>query len=61
MNWVLFVIRSIIFTNGTEESRMAALSKEREQAKSKASIVMTQIQPRAMFYPAEPEHQVWYS
>lgn len=49
--------RSIIFTNGTEESRLAALSKEREQAKSKVSIVTTQIQPRWTFYPAEPEHQ----
>ncbi|PON39170.1 Peptide methionine sulfoxide reductase [Parasponia andersonii] len=49
--------RSIIFTNGTEESRLAAQSKEREQAKSKASVVMTQIQSRGTFYPAEPEHQ----
>ncbi|XP_015889655.3 peptide methionine sulfoxide reductase A5 [Ziziphus jujuba] len=49
--------RSIIFTNGTEESRLAAASKEREQTKSKISIVTTQIQPLEAFYPAEPEHQ----
>ncbi|KAF4371851.1 hypothetical protein CsatB_024711 [Cannabis sativa] len=49
--------RSIIFTNGTEESRLAALSKEKEQARSKVHIVLTQIQPLGTFYPAEPEHQ----
>lgn len=49
--------RSIIFTNGTSESRLASISKEREQAKSKSSIVTTQIQPLETFYPAEPEHQ----
>lgn len=49
--------RSIIFTNGTEESRMAAISKEREQTKSRSSIVTTQIQQLGTFYPAEPEHQ----
>ncbi|GMH06536.1 hypothetical protein Nepgr_008376 [Nepenthes gracilis] len=49
--------RSIIFTNGTDESRSAAISKEREQTKSKSSIVTTQIQPLETFYPAEPEHQ----
>lgn len=49
--------RSIIFTNGTEESRLAAYSKEREQMKSKSSIVTTQIQQLGAFYPAEPEHQ----
>ncbi|GMY12211.1 peptide methionine sulfoxide reductase A5 isoform X1 [Fagus crenata] len=49
--------RSIIFTNGTEESRYAAISKEREQTKSKSSIVTTQIQQLRTFYPAEPEHQ----
>jgi len=49
--------RSIIFTNGTEESRLAAISKEREQTKSKISIVTTQIQQLGTFYPAEPEHQ----
>ncbi|EXC35376.1 Peptide methionine sulfoxide reductase A5 [Morus notabilis] len=49
--------RSIIFTNGTEETRLAALSKEREQARSKVSIVTTQIQSHWTFYPAEPEHQ----
>lgn len=48
--------RSIIFANGTSESRLAALSKEREQAKSKSSIVTTQVQPLETFYPAEPEH-----
>ncbi|XP_044486246.1 peptide methionine sulfoxide reductase A5-like [Mangifera indica] len=49
--------RSIIFTNGTDESRLAALSKEKEQMKSKSSIVVTQIQKLGTFYPAEPEHQ----
>ncbi|KAL3720508.1 hypothetical protein ACJRO7_005339 [Eucalyptus globulus] len=49
--------RSIIFTNGTEESRLAALSKEREQSKSKSSVVTTQIQHLETFYHAEPEHQ----
>ncbi|XP_052195070.1 peptide methionine sulfoxide reductase A5 isoform X2 [Diospyros lotus] len=49
--------RSIIFTNGTEESRLAAISKEREQTKSKSGIVTTQIQQLRIFYPAEPEHQ----
>jgi len=55
---VYLVHRSIIFTNGTSESRLASISKEREQAKSKSSIVTTQIQPLETFYPAEPEHQV---
>ncbi|KAL7102200.1 hypothetical protein ACP275_08G104600 [Erythranthe tilingii] len=49
--------RSIIFTNGTEESRYAALSKEKEQTRSKNSVVATQIQQLGLFYPAEPEHQ----
>nr|XP_016458597.1 PREDICTED: peptide methionine sulfoxide reductase A5-like [Nicotiana tabacum] len=49
--------RSIIFTSGTEESRLAAVSKEREQSKSKSSIVTTQIQQLEAFHPAEPEHQ----
>ncbi|KAA8531965.1 hypothetical protein F0562_006893 [Nyssa sinensis] len=49
--------RSIIFCNGTEESRLAAVSKEREQTNSKSSIVTTQIQQLGTFYPAEPEHQ----
>ncbi|XP_059643118.1 peptide methionine sulfoxide reductase A5 [Cornus florida] len=49
--------RSIIFTNGTEESRLAAVSKEREQTKSKNGIVTTQIQQLGTFYTAEPEHQ----
>ncbi|KAB1201876.1 Peptide methionine sulfoxide reductase A5 [Morella rubra] len=49
--------RSIIFSNGNEESRLAAISKEREQARSKSGIVTTQIQQRGTFYPAEPEHQ----
>ncbi|OVA12626.1 Peptide methionine sulfoxide reductase MsrA [Macleaya cordata] len=49
--------RSIIFTNGTEEARLAAVSKEREQTKSRSSIVTTQIQQLGTFYPAEPEHQ----
>ncbi|PWA96984.1 peptide methionine sulfoxide reductase family protein [Artemisia annua] len=49
--------RSIIFINGTEESRLASVSKEREQSKSRSSIVTTQIQQLETFYPAEPEHQ----
>ncbi|KAI3499977.1 hypothetical protein L1887_35791 [Cichorium endivia] len=49
--------RSIIFVNGTDESRLAVVSKEREQTKSRGSIVTTQIQQLETFYPAEPEHQ----
>ncbi|GJT62484.1 peptide methionine sulfoxide reductase A5 [Tanacetum coccineum] len=49
--------RSIIFINGTEESRLASVSKEQEQSKSRSSIVTTQIQQLGTFYPAEPEHQ----
>lgn len=49
--------RSIIFVNGTEESRMAAVSKEQEQTRSRTSIVTTQILQLGTFYPAEPEHQ----
>ncbi|KAF5735963.1 hypothetical protein HS088_TW14G00093 [Tripterygium wilfordii] len=49
--------RSIIFTNGTEESSLAAVSKEREQMKSRSNIVTTQILPLGAFYTAEPEHQ----
>ncbi|GAB2279426.1 Peptide methionine sulfoxide reductase A5 [Dionaea muscipula] len=49
--------RSIIFTNGTDESRLAAISKEREQTRSKSSIVTTQFQSLDTFYPAESEHQ----
>ncbi|KAK7360174.1 hypothetical protein VNO77_02155 [Canavalia gladiata] len=49
--------RSIIFVNGTEESRMAAVSKEQEQTRSRSSIVTTQILQLGTFYPAEPEHQ----
>ncbi|KAG8093982.1 hypothetical protein GUJ93_ZPchr0012g19536 [Zizania palustris] len=50
--------RSIIFTNGTMEARLAAVSKEKEQAKDRHSVITTQIQPMGTFYPAEPEHQV---
>ncbi|KAF2290841.1 hypothetical protein GH714_015761 [Hevea brasiliensis] len=49
--------RSIIFTNSTEEARLAAVSKEKEQLRSRSSIVTTQIQQLVAFYPAEPEHQ----
>ncbi|KAE9614598.1 putative peptide-methionine (S)-S-oxide reductase [Lupinus albus] len=49
--------RSIIFVNGTEESRIASVSKEQEQARSRSSIVTTQILQLGTFYPAEPEHQ----
>ncbi|KAJ0966950.1 hypothetical protein J5N97_023867 [Dioscorea zingiberensis] len=49
--------RSIIFTNGTQEARLAAASKEREQTKSRSSIVTTQIQQLGAFYPAESDHQ----
>ncbi|KAG1360726.1 Peptide methionine sulfoxide reductase A5 [Cocos nucifera] len=49
--------RSIIFTNGTLEARLAAASKEREQTKSRSSIVTTQIQQLGTFYPAVTEHQ----
>lgn len=57
---VFHVVRSIIFTNGTQESRLAAVSKEREQIKSKGKIVTTEIKQLGTFYPAEPEHQVYY-
>ena len=50
--------RSIIFTNETLEARLAAASKEREQTKSRTSIVTTQIQHLGAFYPAEFDHQV---
>ncbi|KAH0856975.1 hypothetical protein HID58_085236, partial [Brassica napus] len=49
--------RSIIFTNSTEELRLATISKEREQLKSRSSIVTTQIQQLGTFYRAEPDHQ----
>ncbi|XP_031476990.1 peptide methionine sulfoxide reductase A5 [Nymphaea colorata] len=49
--------RSIIFTNGTEEARLASVSKEKEQAKSKSSLVTTIIMQLVEFYPAEFEHQ----
>ncbi|CAL5045621.1 unnamed protein product [Urochloa decumbens] len=49
--------RSVIFTNGTIEARLAALSKEKEQAKDRSSVITTQIQPLGVFHPAEPEHQ----
>lgn len=63
LNWYQLVntcnvSRSIIFANGTEEFRLAAVSKEREQTRSKSSIVTTEIQPLGTFYPAEPDHQV---
>lgn len=37
---------------------MAALSKEKEQAKDRSSVITTQIQPLGVFHSAEPEHQV---
>ncbi|KAF9678211.1 hypothetical protein SADUNF_Sadunf07G0011400 [Salix dunnii] len=51
--------RSVIFTNGTEEHRLAGVSKEREQLKLRSSVVVTQIQQLGTFYPAEPEHQIY--
>ncbi|KAK1310994.1 Peptide methionine sulfoxide reductase A5 [Acorus calamus] len=50
------MFRSIIFTNGTGETRMAAISKEKQQAKIRSNIVTTQIQELDMFYAAETEH-----
>ncbi|KMZ65749.1 Peptide methionine sulfoxide reductase A5 [Zostera marina] len=49
--------RSIIFTNGTHQSRLASASKEREQTKSRDIIVTTQIKELDTFYLAETEHQ----
>ncbi|XP_077246212.1 peptide methionine sulfoxide reductase family protein [Tasmannia lanceolata] len=49
--------RSIIFTDGIEEARLAAASKEKEQTKTKSTIVTTQIQQLRPFYPAESDHQ----
>uniref|UniRef100_A0A1J3C7U9 Peptide methionine sulfoxide reductase A5 n=1 Tax=Noccaea caerulescens TaxID=107243 RepID=A0A1J3C7U9_NOCCA len=49
--------RSCIFTNSTEEMRLATTSKEREQLKSRNSVVTTQIQQLGTFYRAEPDHQ----
>lgn len=49
--------RSIIFTNGSDEAKLAAVSKEREQTKLMDNLVTTQIQQFETFYPAEPEHQ----
>ncbi|XP_058102441.1 peptide methionine sulfoxide reductase A5 [Magnolia sinica] len=49
--------RSIIFTNGAEEARLASASKEKEQTKTKSTIVTTQIQQIGAFYPAESDHQ----
>lgn len=56
--FVINACRSVIFTNGTIEARLAALSKEKEQAKDRSSVITTQIQPLRVFHPAEPEHQV---
>ncbi|XP_020579252.1 peptide methionine sulfoxide reductase A5 isoform X2 [Phalaenopsis equestris] len=50
--------RSIIFTNGSLEARLAASSKETEQTKSRSSIVTTQIQQLGVFNPAESDHQL---
>lgn len=58
LNKNLYSCRSIIFVNGTEEARMAAVSKEQEQTRSRSSIVTTQILQLGTFYPAESEHQV---
>ncbi|WVZ21982.1 hypothetical protein V8G54_000526 [Vigna mungo] len=58
LNKNLYSCRSIIFVNGTEEGRMAAVSKEQEQTRSRSSIVTTQILQLGTFYPAESEHQV---
>ena len=48
--------RSIIFTNASDEAKLAAVSKEREQTKLMNNLVTTQIQQFETFYPAEPEH-----
>ena len=39
-------------------ARLAALSKEKEQAKDRSSVITTEIQPLGVFHPAESEHQV---
>ncbi|KAG9443081.1 hypothetical protein H6P81_018935 [Aristolochia fimbriata] len=49
--------RSIIFVNGSEEARLAAVSKEKEQTRDKSTLVTTEIQQLGTFYLAESEHQ----
>ncbi|KAK1282305.1 Peptide methionine sulfoxide reductase A5 [Acorus calamus] len=51
------MFKSIIFTNGTRETRMAAISKEKQHAKIRSNIVTTQIQELGMFYAAKTENQ----
>lgn len=52
------VSRSIIFTQDSDEARLAGLSKQREQSRLADQRVLTSINPLAIFYPAEAEHQV---
>ncbi|XP_068640598.1 peptide methionine sulfoxide reductase A5 [Aristolochia californica] len=49
--------RSIIFVNGTEETRLAAVGKEKEQTRDRSTLVTTEIQQLGTFYLAESEHQ----
>ncbi|KAG6556264.1 hypothetical protein Mapa_002205 [Marchantia paleacea] len=49
--------RSIIFTQDGDEARLAGLSKQREQSRLAEQRVLTSINPLAIFYPAEAEHQ----
>ncbi len=52
------VCRSVIFTQGEEEVKLATASWDSEQLKLGKNEVVTEIQPLQAFYSAEAEHQV---
>ncbi len=52
------VSRSVIFTQGEEEVKLATASWDSEQLKLGKNEVVTEIQPLQAFYSAEAEHQV---
>ena len=56
--YLFFLVQTgLLFSNGTDESRLAAMSKGRGQIKWRSSIVAIQIQHLVTF----PDHQVYYS